>query len=249
MQFEKIIFVETSVLLNSCLRTGGKDDDSDIRIESERYSQSLGLINKGYKSDGCCVITSRTVENEAVDTLDTAIRNTIEDAGLNYEENIDELSIITDDCERKLNKNLEKVDRLAVNQSIRQEKVTEVAEIYDFYAKKYDRVGSNVRTWSHTPKLKGLAIGIRKMEKEKLREVQKRIDEKGGIVGINDVEIVADALALKEERFSEDIILYLSSNDQHIAGGFVEPWNEIRRDFESNFSILPRFPDEVLSEI
>ncbi len=138
------------------------------------------------------------------------------------------------------------VDRLAVNESIRQEKISEVAEIYANYADKYDRIKSYIKTWSHIPKYKGVAIDIRRMEEDKMKEAQKRIDEKGGIVGMNDIDIITDALSLKEERFSEDIIFYLASNDQHIAGGHVKPWSEIRRDFESKFSILPRFPDEIL---
>lgn len=243
-----VIFIETSVLLASSIRTGGEKDESSVKIEAKRYPSSLGLIRKAYKSSKCRVITSKTVEDEASDSLNKAIMNTIEEIGLKNDEIMDEISIIYDDCERKLNDNLKMIDRLSVDEETKQRKSEEVMEIYVSISNKYSSKVNIPKTWSLSPKYKSVAKEIRKMEEQKFKKIQKRIEEKGGIGGIVDAEIVAEAAALKEDRFSEDIF-YIASLDRDIAGGHVEPWSDIRSEFENRFSIFPRFPEEILGEI
>jgi len=198
--------------------------------------------------ENCRAVTSKTVEDEANVTLDKVVMNTIKEVGLDSDEIFDDLSIIIDDCERKLNDNLKMIDRLAINEEIKREKAEEVMEIYVSYANKYRRSKPYTTTWSLSHKFRSVVSDIRKIEESKLKEIQRRIDEKGGIAGINDIEIVSEAVALKEERFPRNIF-YIASNDQHIAGGHLEPWSEIRRELENKFSTLPRFPEEILKEM
>lgn len=240
--FDNVIFIETSVLLDSCIRTGGKDDKSDFKVESDRYPSSIGLIRKASSKNNCCTITSKTVEDEATDKLEKAIMNAIKDR-----EDIDEISVILDDCERKLNDNLKLIDRLAVDEEIKKKRVQEVMQIYISINSKYDSSNYTI-AWSYSPRFKGIAKDITQKQKEDFDKIKERIEEKKGVGGLTDAEIVADAISLQEKRFPNST-LYLASNDKDIAGGDVEPWSEVRREFTNKFPILPLTPEEILGEI
>lgn len=241
-QQKHVVFFETTVLIAGSISS----IIAGITIKHRNYEETKKLIKKAEERKIIGITTMR-VEIQARQKLDKAIKDTMEqclkevtnDEKKKYYES---LSIILDDAERKLIKNLEMLDRLSVTSGRRIKELNRVAMMYKELSTKHRRPPPIA--WSDNPRFKRLAKEITKMQMRNYQKKKKKLEEKPIIPDIIDMEILAEAVALKKDRFSNNPF-YLASLDKHFAG-FVEPWLDIQKEIKKRFRIICGSPKAIL---
>ena len=125
-QQEEVVFFETTVLVAGSISS----IVAGTPIKHRHYDETKKLIKKAEKRKITGITTMR-VEIQARQKLDKAIKDTMEEClkeATNNEKKkyYESLSIILDDAERKLIKNLEMLDRLSVTSNRRMEEIIHI---------------------------------------------------------------------------------------------------------------------------
>jgi hypothetical protein len=103
------------------------------------------------------------------------------------------------------------------------------------------------KTWAYSPQLKGLAKDINRIQQEQYEKEREKLEEKPIIPDIIDIEILADAITLKEIRFKREKF-FLASLDRTFCG-YSKPWSDIREEIWEKFNIAGDTPKEILKAL
>lgn len=235
-----VVFFETSVLIAASIR---EVESSPTPIQHEFYDGSIGLIR--FSSKGKIVgITSYTVEEQAENKLEKALKDTIEESiGTQKLTDMDRqiYSTIMDKVERNFRENVRVLDRLATNlEEVRKVKTEEVLPMYSNIAE--DRPTAPYTFGSKLKRVtKQVAVLQQKRYYSGLRWKEIIPDE-------IDMEIISEAVCLKRNRFSNDTF-FLASTDKHFSGSSMEPWKMIPPRINDQFQIDCAYPNEILKRV
>lgn len=235
-----VVFFETSTIVAASIRA------LKGNIEHDKYSESKGLVNLAVKRK-ILGITTFTIEEQANRALEKALLDVM---GTNsHSKTIDEFrnyALILDAIQRMYLENISVMDRLSTEKD--EVAKIEEEEVYPMY----EELDAGVRdkpekTYSSSPKFKGLARDINKMVYGKYKNTLRKLQEKSIIPDFYDRIILSEAIYLKRNRFQRQRF-YLSSLDNHFCG-FKYPFKKIPERNKELFGIECFAPSKIMELI
>jgi len=232
-----VVFFETTTLVAASIRA------LKGNIEHDKYSESKGLVKLAVKRK-ISGITTFTIEEQANRALEKALLDVM---GTNsHSKTIDEIrnyTLILDAIQRMYLENISVMDRLSTDK----EEVAKIEEeeAYPMYEELYAGVRERPqKTYTSSPKFKGLARDINRMEMSKHKNTMRKLQEKSIIPDYYDRIILSEAIYLKRNRFPQNK-LYLSSLDNHFSG-FKYPFKKIPEKIKELFGIECFAPSKIM---